>query len=98
MSNEKKQFSLTLDKDITERLQHLRKVSAVKGKDAYQELSFVVLKWLVEKEKNLKIEKNDYKNANICPECASKLSIRKGKAGDFIGCSSFPKCKYTKSI
>ena len=34
----------------------------------------------------------------ICPECGSKLIERNGKNGKFIGCSGFPKCKYTRSI
>lgn len=29
-----------------------------------------------------------------CPWCGSKLVLRKGKYGEFYGCSSYPKCKY----
>lgn len=32
----------------------------------------------------------------ICPTCGSALSLKRGKYGDFFGCSSFPKCKFTK--
>jgi len=32
----------------------------------------------------------------MCPECGSPLVIRKGKYGEFIACSNFPKCKYIK--
>ena len=35
---------------------------------------------------------------NRCPRCGNELVIRKGKSGEFIGCLSFPKCKYTKVI
>lgn len=31
----------------------------------------------------------------ICPKCGGKLVERKGKYGDFLGCSNYPKCKYT---
>ncbi len=31
-----------------------------------------------------------------CERCGSKLVLRKGKFGQFYGCSSFPKCRYTK--
>ena len=31
-----------------------------------------------------------------CPECGSPLVIRKGKYGEFVACSNFPKCKYIK--
>ena len=32
----------------------------------------------------------------VCPECGSPLVIRKGKYGEFIACSNYPKCKYIK--
>ncbi|MCD7809624.1 MAG: topoisomerase DNA-binding C4 zinc finger domain-containing protein, partial [Erysipelotrichaceae bacterium] len=36
------------------------------------------------------------KTGEKCPECGSDLVIRKGKYGDFVACSSYPKCKYIK--
>lgn len=33
---------------------------------------------------------------NICPRCGAPLVLRKGKNGDFYGCSSYPKCSFTK--
>lgn len=30
-----------------------------------------------------------------CPKCHSPLAVRKGKKGEFWGCTAFPKCKYT---
>lgn len=33
----------------------------------------------------------------ICPRCGGDLIIRKGKHGNFYGCSNYPKCKYTKN-
>lgn len=38
------------------------------------------------------------KTGEKCPECGSDLVVRHGRNGDFIGCSNFPACKYTKSI
>ena len=32
----------------------------------------------------------------ICPKCGSKLIVRNGKYGEFIGCSNYPKCKFIK--
>ncbi|MEK5105026.1 restriction endonuclease [Cytobacillus sp. FSL M8-0252] len=32
-----------------------------------------------------------------CPKCDSKMVIRKGKNGNFYGCSKFPQCKGTKA-
>ncbi len=30
-----------------------------------------------------------------CPKCESPLVIRFGKAGEFVGCSGYPECKFT---
>jgi DNA topoisomerase-1 len=34
----------------------------------------------------------------ICPKCGSALVKRSSKKGDFIGCTGFPKCRYTKNL
>ena len=34
----------------------------------------------------------------ICPECGNQLIKRMGRYGEFIGCSGFPKCRFTKSV
>ncbi len=34
----------------------------------------------------------------ICPDCGSRLVEKNGINGRFIGCSGFPKCRYTRSI
>lgn len=58
---------------------------------------------------NLKIEidelktlNNAYINSNRpCPRCGSPLVIRfakKGTGNKFVGCSSYPDCKYTERI
>jgi len=34
-----------------------------------------------------------------CPECGQgKMMIRKGKFGQFYGCTNYPKCRYTKPL
>ncbi len=33
-----------------------------------------------------------------CPDCGNNLIKRMGRYGEFIGCSSFPKCRFTSSI
>ena len=51
------------------------------------------------------IKKNHIKNIkeniidndpNKCPKCGGQLVVRNGKYGTFIGCSNYPKCKYTR--
>lgn len=45
-------------------------------------------------------DSNEEKNTNInnCPRCSGDLVKRSGKYGEFMGCSNYPKCKYTKVI
>ena len=33
-----------------------------------------------------------------CPRCGKPLVLRKGKKGDFLGCSAYPECTYTKNL
>ncbi len=34
----------------------------------------------------------------VCPKCGNKLIERSGKFGKFLGCSTYPKCNYTKAL
>ena len=34
----------------------------------------------------------------ICPECGSKLVVRRGRYGLFLGCSNYPKCKHIEKL
>ncbi|MBO6047149.1 MAG: type I DNA topoisomerase [Erysipelotrichaceae bacterium] len=36
------------------------------------------------------------KTGEICPECGGELVVRKGRFGEFVACSNYPKCKYVK--
>ena len=33
-----------------------------------------------------------------CPECGKPLLVRASKRGDFVGCSGYPKCRYTRDM
>ncbi|MFM1573183.1 type I DNA topoisomerase [Helcococcus ovis] len=43
-------------------------------------------------------EIKDKPTGEKCPECGEDLLYKKGRNGDFIGCSNFPKCTFTKNI
>jgi hypothetical protein len=45
------------------------------------------------KKKIAKIEVNP----NICPWCGAWLRERNGVRGNFLGCSNFPRCRYTRN-
>jgi DNA topoisomerase-1 len=34
----------------------------------------------------------------VCPQCGKALLKRKGSRGEFLGCSGFPKCRFTKNL
>ncbi len=50
-----------------------------------------------EGKKNIKSLKVATPTGEMCPKCGSELLLRKGRYGEFIACSNFPKCKYTKN-
>ena len=50
-----------------------------------------------EGKKNIKSLKVAKPTGEMCPKCGSELLLRKGRYGEFIACSNFPKCKYTKN-
>ncbi|MCX7598101.1 MAG: DNA topoisomerase, partial [Armatimonadetes bacterium] len=33
-----------------------------------------------------------------CPECGGELVVRWGKRGPFLGCSGFPRCRFTRNL
>jgi len=49
-------------------------------------------------KKNIKSQKVAIPTGENCPKCGSELLKRKGRYGEFIACSGFPKCKYTQNI
>ncbi|MFV0481067.1 MAG: type I DNA topoisomerase [Campylobacteraceae bacterium] len=56
-------------------------------------------------DEKVKKGKTDIKSQKVaiptgekCPECGHDLLLRKGRFGEFVACSNFPKCKYTKNI
>jgi DNA topoisomerase-1 len=33
-----------------------------------------------------------------CPKCQKELIVRRGRMGEFLGCSGYPKCKFTQNF
>lgn len=47
------------------------------------------------------VDEQRYQQRNtdwICPLCGGRLRKRNGQYGDFIGCSNYPACRYTKKM
>jgi DNA topoisomerase-1 len=55
-------------------------------------------KALAEAEVKMKKVKKEIKTDQICPKCGKPLVIRQGRYGDFMACSGYPKCKFTKTL
>lgn len=34
----------------------------------------------------------------VCPNCGSELTMKRGKLGAFFSCSNYPNCQYTRSV
>ncbi len=50
-------------------------------------------------EKHIKTAKQKRESKeNTCPKCGGLLVQRQGKYGDFLGCSNYPKCRYTTNV
>ncbi|MCF0150766.1 MAG: type I DNA topoisomerase, partial [Firmicutes bacterium] len=50
-------------------------------------------------EKELqKLEMAPQLTDELCPECGKPLAIKHGRFGDFLACSAFPACRFTKTI
>jgi ssDNA-binding Zn-finger/Zn-ribbon topoisomerase 1 len=35
---------------------------------------------------------------DVCPRCGKPLVTRRGKYGEFIGCSGYPSCRFTTQV
>lgn len=46
---------------------------------------------------NIKKTQSDISN-HICPRCGGTLVVRKGRNGDFLGCSNYPNCRFTSKL
>jgi RecB family exonuclease/uncharacterized C2H2 Zn-finger protein len=44
------------------------------------------------------VESEDGEPEFFCPKCGSALKRRKGKFGDFLGCTGYPNCRYTMDV
>lgn len=49
-------------------------------------------------KKNIKSQKIAIPIDEKCPDCGGELVKRSGRFGEFIACSNFPKCKYSRNL
>ena len=90
------------DKLLTEIRTHTNKLFELdKVKDIIKEIKDANIDSAEVKREHIKNirenikEDNEDIQKNICPKCGGKLLERNGKYGAFIGCSNYPKCRFT---
>lgn len=94
-------FEEIVDATFTAKMEDELDLIAENKKD-WQELLWEFYKSFEEKiilgKQEIKSLKKSIPTGEFCPKCGSELVIRNGKFGDFIACSAYPKCKYSKTI
>ena len=98
MSRKKKSYTVSLDYYLVKRLQAIKSIK--KGEvDIGFELYLPILNKIKELEGKYNISSECWKYIKNCDKCNDgKLVLRKGKSGDFLGCTNYPKCKKTEKL
>jgi len=78
-----------LDDIVAEKIEWVKAL-----KEFYEPFS----KALAEAEVKMEKVKKEIKTKEKCPKCGKPLVIRQGRYGDFMACSGYPKCKFTKNL
>ena len=86
-------FTAKLEEDLDE---------IAEGKKEWQKVLWEFYNPFIEEvekgKKNIKSQKVAIPTGEKCPQCGEELLKRKGRYGEFIACSGFPKCKYTRNV
>ncbi len=94
-------FPQIVDSDFTSSMEETLDLIAEGKKDWQKVLGDFYepfIKKIDEGKKNIKSQKVAIPTGENCPECGKELVQRKGRFGEFIACSGFPKCKYSKNL
>ena len=62
----------------------LKKISVPQDLEPYKKKGYT---------KEISVEKEE-----TCPKCGSPMVVKNGKFGEFMGCTDFPYCNYTKDV
>jgi DNA topoisomerase-1 len=66
--------------------------------EALEEFYAPFARALSEAETKMEKVKKEVMTNEVCPKCGKHLIIRQGRYGDFMACSGYPECKYTKDL
>ncbi len=96
-----KHFANIVDSNFTSQMEE-KLDEIAEGKEDWQKVLWEFynpfIKEIEEGKKNIKSQKVAIPTGENCPKCGSELLKRKGRYGEFIACSGFPKCKYTQNV
>jgi len=97
-----KHFAEIVDANFTSNMEEKLDLIA-EGKESWQNVLKEFYAPFMEKiekgKKEIKSLKKVTPIGEKCPECEDgELVIRKGRYGEFISCSNFPKCKYSRNM
>jgi DNA topoisomerase-1 len=97
-----KHFDEIVDSNFTSKMEEKLDLIA-EGKEDWQKVLLEFYEPFMQKIENGKKEIKSLKKVvpigEKCPKCEDgELVIRSGRYGDFISCSNFPKCKYSRSL
>jgi len=95
-----KHFEEIVDSNFTSKMEETLDEIAEGNKDWQKvllEFYEPFMKKITSGKENIKSQKVAIPTGENCPKCNSELVKRKGRFGEFIACSGFPKCKYTQN-
>ncbi len=89
---------LTTIKNIVERITSFDKPVIDNPKEIVKTIIANNIVDIKGRKKHIKeVKKNKPRTNNMCPKCGGTLVKREGQYGSFLGCSNYPKCKYTRN-
>ena len=81
----------------------LREIDVIRETDTFEASPSMLCKWCgfnpICEDADSVVRRTSASGATAsgeCPACGSRLVARSGRFGNFIGCSSFPRCRYTQ--
>lgn len=66
--------------------------------DILSEFYYPFIQKIDDGKKNIKSQKISEPIGENCPQCGGELLKRAGRFGEFIACSNYPKCKYSRNL
>ena len=94
-------FNEIVDSEFTSKMEETLDLIAQNEKNwqkILNEFYYPFMDKITKGKSSIKSQKVVKPTGEQCPDCGEELVIRAGRYGEFISCSTYPKCKYTKNI